>query len=132
MGITEFFFGGTVEVIFIVIFIVILATFVAMLVSALTNWHKNNKSPRLTVYATVVAKRTDVTSHRHASGAHGCTYSSDTWYYATFQVESGDRLELALDGHEYGQLAEGDFGRLTFQGTRYLGFERADERSLAE
>lgn len=27
-------------------------------------------------------------------------------------------------GGEYGMLAEGDFGDLSFQGTRYLGFER--------
>ena len=35
-----------------------------------------------------------------------------------------DRMELRLSGTEYGQLAEGDTGRLSFQGTRYLGFER--------
>ena len=44
--------------------------------------------------------------------------------YATFQVESGDRMELSMTGTEYGLLAEGDRGKLTFQGTRYLGFER--------
>ena len=50
--------------------------------------------------------------------------TSSTSYYATFQVESGDRMELLLNGREYGLLAEGDRGWLTFQGTRYLGFER--------
>ena len=50
--------------------------------------------------------------------------TSSTTYYATFQVESGDRMELRLSGAEYGMLAEGDRGRLTFQGTRYLSFER--------
>ena len=50
--------------------------------------------------------------------------TSSTWYYATFEVESGDRMELALSGSEYGMLAEGDTGKLTFQGTRYLSFER--------
>ena len=38
--------------------------------------------------------------------------------------ESGDRMELHLSGQEYGLLIEGDRGNLTFQGTRYLGFER--------
>ena len=33
-------------------------------------------------------------------------------------------MELPVTGPEYGMLAEGDRGRLTFQGTRYLGFER--------
>lgn len=44
--------------------------------------------------------------------------------YATFQVESGDRMELRLAGNEYGLLVEGDKGKLSFQGTRFLGFER--------
>ena len=47
-----------------------------------------------------------------------------TWYYATFQVESGDRMEFSVTGIEYGMLAEGDTGKLSFQGTRYLSFER--------
>ena len=33
-------------------------------------------------------------------------------------------MELHVSGSEYGMLAEGDRGFLTFQGTRYLGFER--------
>jgi hypothetical protein len=47
-----------------------------------------------------------------------------THYHVTFEVESGDRMELSMSGSEYGMLAEGDTGRLTFQGTRYLSFER--------
>ena len=42
----------------------------------------------------------------------------------TFEVESGDRMELHVDGSEYGMLVEGDYGMLSFQGTRYLGFVR--------
>jgi hypothetical protein len=33
--------------------------------------------------------------------------SASTWYYVTFQVESGDRMELAVRGSDYGMLAEG-------------------------
>ena len=50
--------------------------------------------------------------------------SHSTTYYVTFQVESGDRMELHVTGQEFGLLVEGDQGKLTFQGTRYLGFER--------
>ena len=53
---------------------------------------------------------------------HHTTHS--TTYYVTFQVESGDRMELHVAGHEFGMLIEGDRGMLTFQGIRYLGFER--------
>ena len=77
----------------------------------------------------MVSKRTNVSRHSHpnagdATGAHGFHSTTSTSYYATFQVESGDRMELSMTGTEYGLLAEGDRGKLTFQGTRYLGFER--------
>ena len=71
-----------------------------------------------------MAKRADVSHHRHDHGA-GMHHSHSTTYYVTFQVESGDRMELHVAGHEYGMLIEGDRGMLTFQGTRYLGFERS-------
>lgn len=85
-----------------------------------TIWNKNNHSPRLTVPATVVAKRTEVSRH-HTDNTMAHTF---TTYYVTFQVESGDRMELEVDGSDYGMLVEGDIGKLSFQGTRYLGFER--------
>jgi len=50
--------------------------------------------------------------------------TTSTRYFATFQVESGDRMELQMNGQDYGMLVEGDRGRLTFQGTRYLDFQR--------
>ena len=49
---------------------------------------------------------------------------TNTTYYVTFEVESGDRMEMNVRGSEYRMLAEGDVGKLTFQGTRYLNFER--------
>lgn len=99
-----------------------LIAFFVILIKSIRQWHKNNQSPRLTVAATVVAKRTNV-SHHHQAGTHAMS-STSTSYYVTFQVESGDRMELSLSGREYGLLVEGDRGRLTFQGTRYLSFAR--------
>lgn len=116
----SFFFGGGFEIVFFLIFGVIAVMILVTLFRGLTQWNKNNHSPRLTVEAQVVTKRQNV-SHHH-SGDHMSTTSS--WYYVTFQVESGDRMELQMTGPEYGMLAEGDRGRLTFQGTRYVSFER--------
>lgn len=111
--------------IFILVFVMILFTFTKGIVT----WHKNNNSPRLTVAARIVAKRKD-TMHPNQQNAgdvsrvHGYHTISRTSYYVTFQVESGDRMELSVSGVEYGRLAEGDEGKLTFQGTRYLIFDR--------
>ena len=57
--------------------------------------------------------------------AHGYDTSTFTSYYVTFQVESGDRMEFEVDGSDYGLLVQSDIGKLSFQGTRYLGFERS-------
>ena len=109
---------------FFAVFGMVLIVFVVTLVRGIGEWHKNNNSPRLTVPARVVSKRTSVSrGHHHSANGHMHTTSS-TWYYATFEVESGDRMELGVSGSEYGMLAEGDSGKLTFQGTRYLSFER--------
>ena len=128
-------FGGIVLVmtlqLFPLVFLLVLGMILFTVVGNLRTWSKNNASPRLTVPATVVAKRMNVSRHHTANagnmtGAHGYTSTSATTYYVTFQVESGDRMELRLSGTEYGQLAEGDTGKLSFQGTRYLGFEWKD------
>ena len=116
-----FFFGGGFEIMFTLMFFLIFGMILFAMVRGIGQWNRNNHSPRLTVEATVVSKRGDV-SHHHDAGTH-MTHTS-TAYYVTFQVSSGDRMELHVPGSEYGMLVEGDYGNLTFQGTRYLGFER--------
>ena len=116
-------------IIFGVMFLLVFSIFIVILVKNLKQWKTNNRSPRLTVEAAVVAKRADVSHHHTANagditGAQGYSTMSSTTYYATFQVESGDRMELCVPANEYGMLVEGDRGRLSFQGTRFLGFER--------
>lgn len=113
---------GLFEASFFIIFTLVLGMFIVTAVKGIGQWNKNNHSPRLNVPATVVAKRTNV-SHHHAGGEVHHHHTS-TSYYVTFQVESGDRMELRVEGTEYGLLVEGDRGNLTFQGTRYLGFDR--------
>ena len=117
------------SILFPILFLVVLGMILYAIIGNIRTWNKNNHSPRLTVPATVVAKRTDVSHSSSAnagdvSGAHGYDTSTFTSYYVTFQVESGDRMELEVDGSDYGMLVEGDIGKLSFQGTRYLGFER--------
>ena len=108
-------------VIVVIGFIVVIGSFIVMAVRGTAQWHRNNQSPRLTVEATVVAKRQSFSSHRSGGEMHTTT---STRYFATFQVESGDHMELQMSGQDYGMLVEGDRGRLTFQGTRYLDFQR--------
>ena len=113
---------GAFEAMFGIMFVLVIGVFVVTFVRGIGQWNKNNNSPRLTVPVTVVSKRTNV-SHHHSAGEHHHSHTS-TSYYVTFEVESGDRMEFHVSGTEYGLLVEGDQGSLTFQGTRYLEFER--------
>ena len=108
---------GIFEVIFPILFIGMFGLVFGLIVSTLIKngkqERKNNASPRLTSQATLVTKRTLVRGdHAH------------TTYFATFQFESGDRLELEIPRDRFGYLVEGDTGKLHFQGTRFLDFQR--------
>ncbi|MBO5274568.1 MAG: DUF2500 domain-containing protein [Clostridia bacterium] len=108
-----------VPILFVIFFIIFFVFFFIIIGKNIAQWNKNNHSPRITVPAKVITKRVNV-SHRH----HDHHVHTSSSYYVTFEVESGDRMELHMSGSEYGLLVEGDEGKLTFQGTRYLGFER--------
>lgn len=113
---------------FFIMFAVVFVLIISTAVRGIREKRENDASPVLEVEAAVVAKRTDVSSSSHQDRAGDMPtthFTTDTTYYVTFQVKSGDRMEFHLSGTEYGQLAEGDSGMLTFQGTRYLGFVRA-------
>ena len=129
-GFSGFGTGFTIfQIMFTLVFVIVIGMFIVIAVKGISQWNKNNHSPRLTVPATIVAKRTNVSHHHHhghgSTGMHHTTHS--TTYYVTFQVQSGDRMELNVAGNEFGMLIEGDRGMLTFQGTRYLSFERKRE-----
>ncbi len=108
------------------IFFIVFVFFIVILVKSVTTWSKNNHSPLLTVDVTVVAKRDDLHVHGGAIGsdAHMHSATSYTDHYVTFQVESGDRIELMVPESEYGYIVEGDKGKVSFKGTRFISFER--------
>ena len=99
-------FGAFFLVVWFVLFFYIIGKNIAQYI-------ENENSPVLTVSAVIVDMRRK-THHHH-------THS----YHITFETQEGDRLELRVKRYEYNELAVGDRGMLTHQGTRYLGFERS-------
>ena len=76
------------EFMFPIIFVMVFGMIIFQFVTGIGTWHKNNQSPRLSVSATVVAKRENVSHHSHPnggdpSGAHGYHTTSSTSYYVT-------------------------------------------------
>ena len=110
-------------ILFLLIFVIVIGTFIVAAVRGISRWNKNNYSPVLDVEALVVSRRADVTSHMNHHDQMSTRHMS-TRYYVTFEVASGDRMELSVSGEEYGLIAEGDRGTLRFQGTRFLSFQR--------
>ena len=103
--------------VFIVLFFIV---FFLIIGKNIAQWFKNENSPRLTVPAKIVDMRRK-THHHHSNGHHHPSHT----YHVTFEVESGDRMELKVSRNEYEMLTIGEQGKLSFQGTRYLGFERS-------
>ena len=114
-------------ILFGLVFCLVMGMFIYAIVHNVKEKRANDAAPVLTVEALVKTKRMDTyhTSPTYDGDGHRTSSGSyHTSYYATFEVESGDRLELQVSDYEYGQLAEGDRGKLTFQRKRCLQFER--------
>lgn len=47
-----------------------------------------------------------------------------TEYYITFQYPDGTRIELEVEGHEYGLLMAGDKGELLLEDGKFARFDR--------
>lgn len=102
-------------------FILVFGIIIITVIKSVTVWNKNNNSPIIAADAKAVTKRSAVNSHHHRNNT---MMHSTTSYFITFEFESGDRLELGVSSTDYGMIAEGDVGKLTFQGTRFHCFDR--------
>lgn len=100
-----------------IFFAIFLMIFITSLVKGVGQYFKNNNTPEKSIPARLIAKRT------HTWGGHG-NMSAHTSYYATFETEEGERLELPVGGKFSGMYVEGDAGMLTYRGTRFIDFQR--------
>ena len=81
-------------ILFMVVFILILGVILISLGRGVSQWHKNNQSPVLTVQAEVVTKRADVRHHHHNTGGVGAMHTtSSTFYYATLLLYTSDAAD---------------------------------------
>lgn len=105
------------SIMFTLVPLFVIGVFLYIIISGIARWSRNNASPRLNRPARIVSKRP------HTWGGSGNS-SAHTSYYVTFEFEDGERLELPVRDQEYGMMAEGDYGILTHQGTRFIDFQR--------
>jgi hypothetical protein len=74
-----------------------------------------------TVEGMLISKRLDCNRHHH--GAEITTNHSPTRYYITFQPDKGKRMELIVTETQYDLLFEGERGKLTYRGNRFIRFK---------
>ena len=110
-------------ILFSLVFLLVFGIILYTIVKSISQNRKNAASPRITAPATLVAKRHSV--HTSGTGQDNMTmHHTYNNYYATFEFESGDRMEFSVPSDIYGLSVEGDRGKLCFQGTKFISFER--------
>lgn len=98
------------QTIFFITLILIISLFVVVILKGVKEKRNNDKAEILKRYGTVISKRIFVRSF--------------TTYYVTFELDNSERKEFRVSAEKYGLLVENDYGLLTFQGTRFMSFER--------
>ncbi|HQB32941.1 MAG TPA: DUF2500 domain-containing protein [Erysipelotrichaceae bacterium] len=115
------------ELMFFVVPVFVLSVFFYVFYSIIKQKIEDDRSPVLRVEATVLTKRVNVSTsnhhHSHGTGNNRLHSSTSTRYYVTFEFAGGERKEFIVRGDEYGLLVERDYGYLTYQGSRFKGFE---------
>lgn len=113
-------YGSGLDIFCVIIGFVMLALLTIGVFQLFLQRQRNRLAPRMSVGAGVIAKR--------GKALQGELTESRN-YFVTFEMESGDRMELRLPGWDFWRIDEGDCGRLIFQGSRYIAF--VPEKSCA-
>ena len=122
----SFHLGGAFGILFFLIFAAVFGFIIFTILHKISEEVKNSRAPVQTVAAKIVSKRTEISSTAPSATTDGMMTggTTSTTHYVTFEAPDGSRLELKVKGSEYGLLAEGDCGELTYQRKRFVGFNR--------
>ena len=110
-----------------ILFYVITFIFVFVIGIRIYKWNKNENSPKITVDARIISKRSKVKLTGLNCEENISMFSLGPYvsaYYIPFETEDGEEKEMNVNVTDYRRFFSGDFGKLTFQGNRYLSFER--------
>ena len=113
-------------ILFAVLFLIVSGGIAAIIVTGIVRKKRNDRAAQTTVDASVLEKHTTVQRHPVAgdtTGAHG--YTRFTSRHVTFLTTDRAQRTFDVDETVYDALTEGDRGRLTYQGSRFVGFVRS-------
>ena len=82
---------------------------------------RNDTLPVLTTSATLVSKRKEIMAQPPGINPKNQIPPSTT-FFASFRLPDSQTVEVQMDDAQFATLTEGEAGRLTYRGTRFLGF----------
>lgn len=98
---------------YVLIILFVVTAFLLIMLYILFHPNRNDSQPILWDSAVVKEKHTQLENS-----------PSFTCHNVTFELKNGNLKEFQVNLSNFDMLTKGDCGRLNFQGTRFLGFER--------
>lgn len=106
---------------FVIMFILIVCFMIVIIVRQKIH---NKNAPRIVTVATIRDKKIFEYYTRERSGSGEIMHKKvHHLYYIIFSLEGGDSIKLQVSKEQYNKLKKNVTGKLTFQGTQYIGFE---------
>jgi hypothetical protein len=102
--------GTGLESVYPVLFFIVIAAIVGIILFAFFKMIRKRTLPLLMVDARVVSKRSETEEN------------GEEVFFVAFDLPTGDRMELRASREESEMLAEGDEGKVSFQGIRFVAF----------
>lgn len=105
-------------------FLVVSLGFLTALFDNCKIWTYGGGKPIITVNSKVINKRVRTFHDTQSYGDMIPSYNYITSYYVTFEMESEEKLEFSITDVEFENIAIGDTGKLSYQGSKFLAFEK--------
>ena len=109
-------------------FIICVAALIIMMfvfTQMLLSFSNNSSAAVESVDATVVEKKQGIYTHMQ-SEAHV------TWFRVVFEMTDGSLMEFQMQQGDFRELEKGDRGMLTYQGNRYICYQKYKFKSEAQ
>ncbi len=114
------------SIMFFIVFALIVGTIIINAIKGISEWSNNNKQPILDINCKVVSKELvfHILTHILQILVVFIMVVLVTLHIMLLLNLKVKRTKFSVNGKEYGMIAEGDYGKLKFQGTRFLEFNR--------
>jgi hypothetical protein len=93
--------------------------FAFIVFKGISTYIKNENSPVISTKAQLIKKKRDMYTNTDANGI----MSTNETLILVFELDTGSELRFTVGGRIFRSIPEYEWGRLTFQGTRFLKFE---------